>query len=715
MNKGIQFAFGIHNHQPLGNFDGTFEEAYSNSYLPFLKIVEKYPQIRLALHMPGILWEWTERRHPEFLDIVGRLLDNDQIELMTGGYYEPILPMIPDSDKIGQIVKLSDYLRRRFSVDPIGMWVAERVWEPQIARAISEAGVKYVCLDDSHFKMAGLQPSQLYGYYMTEENGYKLAVYPIDMRMRYIVPFMVPEKTLEYLGSLATPFRERVVVLADDGEKFGVWPGTHKSVYEERWLERFFEMLQENADWIEMVLLRENIENHPPLGTIYLPTASYTEMMEWALPAKETTRIEDIVKELESTGREDLLRFVKGGFWRNFFSKYPESNNMHKKMLYVHRKIDALAPQQRAEATDRLWAGQCNCSYWHGVFGGLYLNHIRAAVYGNLIEAENLADDTTHNGKEFLESRTEDFYSDGTETLICSNKDMNALLHISRGGALFEWDLRQKRFNVLNTLTRREEAYHRKVIQLAELQGKAQIDTAGDTSIHNILKAKEEGLEKHLAYDWYRRSAFVDHFLGAETDLEVFRRVLYEEQGDFTLEPFRCSIEHSNGEIHATLSRLGGIFHEGTMEPVLLEKKVSFPSSGTTLKVAYSITNQADIPLSLWFGTECNFALQAGNTDDRYYIFPNGTSTKQLLGSIGEDSNLDWIGLVEEWLGIRIRWEFDKPALVWRFPIETVQNSEAGFERAYQCSCVTASWKFELHPKQTWNVGTVLKAEDISK
>ncbi|HNT37162.1 MAG TPA: DUF1925 domain-containing protein, partial [bacterium] len=390
--------------------------------------------------------------------------------LMTGGYFEPILPMIPDSDKIGQILKLSDYLRERFGVNPIGMWVAERVWEPHLAKAVNEAGVKYICLDDSHFRMAGLQSSQLYGHYMTEENGCRLAVFPIDMQMRYMVPFMVPEKTLDYLQSIATPYRERVVVLADDGEKFGVWPGTSKSVYGERWLERFFEMLQANSDWVEMVLFREYLENHPPLGSVYLPTASYTEMMEWALPAKETARIEDIQEEIKTTGREDLERFIKGGFWRNFFVKYPESNNMHKKMLHVHAKIDALSGQERSEPLNKLWAGQCNCSYWHGVFGGLYLNHIRTAVYSNLIEAENLANKAIHGQKDFLDARVEDFYCDGTQSLMCSNRDMNALFHLSRGAALFEWDIRGKCFNVLNTLSRREEAYHRKVLKLASIQ-----------------------------------------------------------------------------------------------------------------------------------------------------------------------------------------------------------------------------------------------------
>ena len=35
MSKSIRFVLTLHNHQPIGNFDHVFEEAYQDSYLPF--------------------------------------------------------------------------------------------------------------------------------------------------------------------------------------------------------------------------------------------------------------------------------------------------------------------------------------------------------------------------------------------------------------------------------------------------------------------------------------------------------------------------------------------------------------------------------------------------------------------------------------------------------------------------------------------------------
>ena len=92
--KKIKFVFGIHNHQPIGNFDFVFEDAYQKSYLPFLQILEKHPKIRISLHFTGILLDWLEAHHPELLNLVKKLRDNNQLELMSGGYYEPIISVI---------------------------------------------------------------------------------------------------------------------------------------------------------------------------------------------------------------------------------------------------------------------------------------------------------------------------------------------------------------------------------------------------------------------------------------------------------------------------------------------------------------------------------------------------------------------------------------------------------------------------------------------
>ena len=103
----IRFLFVLHDHQPIGNFDNVFEQAYQDSYRPFLDVFERYPRLKMALHTSGPLMEWLDVHHPEYLDRLARLVAAGRIEIIGGPFYEPILSMIPSRDRVGQIRLLS--------------------------------------------------------------------------------------------------------------------------------------------------------------------------------------------------------------------------------------------------------------------------------------------------------------------------------------------------------------------------------------------------------------------------------------------------------------------------------------------------------------------------------------------------------------------------------------------------------------------------------
>ena len=252
------------------------------------------------------------------------------------------------------------------------MWLAERVWEPTLPSSLKKAGVSYTIADDTHFKYAGLTEDQLTGYFITEDLGNRTMLFPISKKLRYTIPFEDPQVTIEYLREMATENGENLIVFADDGEKFGVWPNTYDHVFKNGWLERFFEAVTENRDWINVLHFKEALELYNPLDKIYLPTASYSEMMHWSLFPGTFQAYEDFEHYLKAQDfYEDVHVFVRGGFWRNFLSKYSEVNNMHKKMLRVSQKywsIPAAKRKKLVEASDALWSGQCNCPYWHGGF-----------------------------------------------------------------------------------------------------------------------------------------------------------------------------------------------------------------------------------------------------------------------------------------------------------------------------------------------------------
>ena len=352
----------------------------------------------------------------------------------------------------------------------------ERVWEQSFARDLVDAGIEYTVLDDFHFKCAGLTESQLTGHLLTEDEGRVLSVFPGSERLRYMIPFADPQQTIDYLAKMAEEHPNAVVVFGDDGEKFGTWPETKKHVYDDGWLARFFDALVQNQDWIQVTTLAEAFDNVPPVGKIYLPDCSYREMTEWALPAEQLVRVRaDRARDAATirVGRR-CGRSCAAASGGTSSVKYPEADEMYCRMMMVSRRLqetlDAAAAGEPVnaelveQARTELYRGQCNCGYWHGAFGGIYLPHLRNAVYQHLIAADNLLDRAIGRPETWIEAAADDFNFDARQEVRLTNDKLMALVAPSRGGQMIELDVRRIQHNLLATLARRPEAYHRKVL-----------------------------------------------------------------------------------------------------------------------------------------------------------------------------------------------------------------------------------------------------------
>jgi len=706
MAPRIYLALAIHNHQPVGNFDHVFEAAYRQAYQPMLEALERHPGVRLALHYTGCLRDWLLTHHPDFFPRLRALVERGQVEMMTGAYHEPILAVIPDADKQGQIGKLTRAVWEDFGYRATGFWLAERVWEPHLAKPLAQAGIEYTIVDDTHFKYVGVKDEELFGYYVTEEQGFVLKIFGTSKHLRYTIPWAPVEEVIAWLRSqVEERFPPKVAVMGDDGEKFGLWPGTYEHCWQNGWMERFFSALEENADWLQTIPPGEYAARFPSLGRIYLPTASYDEMTEWALPAPLARDIVHLKHRLQDEGRTDVLRFVRGGFWRHFLVKYPEINTMHKKMLRVSEKVHSLGEgRPKEEALNHLWAGQCNCPYWHGVFGGIYLFHIRAATWKHLLTAENLADRAQHGTGPWLQWQILDFDRDASPEILLESDALNLYFDPADGGSLFEWDWRAKSYNLLNTLSRRPEGYHRDLVEAGE-KGETVWVGAPEGELETIhttrVRVKEPDLHLKLFYDWYRRASFIDHVLHPDTSLEDFYRARYGELGDFVNQPYAHQVEEeSEGELTLSLWREGHFWQGDRLLPLRVEKRFRLRAGEPRLDVIYIVTNTSEEEIRLRFGVETNWGIVGGNGPGARYLVPGGGDFP--LDSKGEWKKLGELRLVARPLGMEVRMIFHPLATLWRFPIETISNSEAGFERGYQGSCLLAWWEPSLKPGERW-------------
>jgi len=664
----LAFCFGVHNHQPIGNFEEVLRETTAQAYRPFFERLRARPEVRLTVHCTGSLLEWLREHEPATFDLLGEVVAAGRVELLTGGFYEPILAILPDPDKRGQIERLTAFLTTHFGVRPRGMWLAERVWEPQLARVLHDAGVEYVLVDDRHFALAGLEPEELGGYYLTEDQGATLGVFPINERLRHLIPFADVDKSLEYLGERRGTLP--AVTVMDDGEKFGGWPGTYRHVYEDGWLDRFLDRVLETP-WLHLATFGDVVDAMPASGRVYLPTASYQEMGEWALPVEAGRALQEARRDLgQLEGGARLVGLLRGGFWRNFLVKYPEVAEFYWKMLRTSAAIER-ARAVRADdrrllaAREALWRGQANDAYWHGVFGGCYLPHLRRAVKSALLEAEvQLAP-----GSGSVEVVVADANGDGQDEVLVQTPALSLTLNPSRGGTLSEIGARRRRHDLADVFGRRPEAYHRQLGNAA----------AAMRSIHDPPAEKEPGLQRLLAYDRFRRVSLLDGLFGAEGELDA-------------VEPWAASRLALGAAAFARTIERDGDTVEVTMEhrateptPLRVSKRVSIRDAGVT--VHYRLA-EPDGELHGRWAVQWNLALSAGEAPGRYLTVPGHPS----LGSAGRLAGAVEVTLVDEWLGLDAHLVWSPTAeLAWG-PVETVSVSEAGFERIYQGLALLLAW-----------------------
>ena len=672
--KSVRLVFGTYNHQPEGSLPELFERAYQNAYKPFLSLLNEHPRISVVLYYCGSLFEWLEEQHPEFLMLLREMVQRKQVELLGGGFYSPILSMIPDGDKLGQIEKLSTYLRGKFGVRPRGGWLVERVWEPALARILRSSGLEYTFLDDRHFHIAGLSPDSCLGPYITEDQGKTLKLLPIRSELADRLPYLSAAELVQALRLLAVEPDSRLVVLLVEGERLGDRPGTQQICFREKWLASFLELLEANREWLHTVVPRADEQNLQPQGRVYLPCLAGADLMKWALDGERQKGFVEAGKRLR---RPESEAFLVGGYFRQFLTRFPEANLLYSRLLYTHLLVNQMRgdKSRKKAALEELWRGQQGAVYWHGAGpgGGIFDPRLRQASYRAFIEADKIS----RGGQSFLPSLQElDFDMDGSIEYLYRGKTVNYLVH-RRGGSLQALEFLPSPWNYLATVARWNQAYHR---------------------------YKVEGCDANM------RMGFMDHFFGPETQLESFDRMSYTEQGDFLNQPF-SPVELKREHKELELVRRGRLRIRRRDHPVTVGKRYRFRDG--LVELAVELKNEAAAGLELWYGLELNLALPSKDSKDVRILSIRGSQRKELGGDRAEAEKLDGLLVRDLRNSVAINLVADPVFLLWSLPVETVSYPPQGRTRHYQASCFVLSWKLALQPGERWTakVGLQLQKE----
>ncbi len=656
----ITLLLGVHAHQPVGNFPAVIDDAHERCYGPFLRTLHRFPEFRFAAHFSGWLLDYLLRRYPADMALLREMVARGQAEMFGSGDCEPVLAAIPNRDRLGQLNALSERLEKAFGTRPKGAWLTERVWEGTVVPALADTGIRYVAVDDYHFFCTGRTAPELDSFYTTEEDDRSVDLFPISEQLRYRLPFSPAREAVAYLESLADQGQSAAIYF-DDIEKFGIWPETYDWVYTKGWLEDFLSgVLASNK--IVTSTYADYHQGRATRGIAYLPTTSYIEMNEWTLPAPAAHAFADLLQREKDGGRlETSKSHVRGGIWRNFFSRYPESNWMHKRMLGLSARLAALpAAKQTAELTDALYRTQANDAYWHGLFGGLYLPHLRRALWNNIVALESALDAVAPRSPV---SRL-DADHDGFDEIFLHDGQLQAVLKDDGLGALVELDSYAVAHNFGDSLRRSDEHYYRK---LNQTPAASHASEGGIASPHDRVDFKHDIRLEDVVPDSRPRSLFLDSWAQAGSASREIR-------------------SYGVDQVQAPLQ---SVTVKADIDGLAVEKRYSL--DGAKLEVSWGFAGRVDG----MFTTELNLAMPSCDGFGGSFELADGS----VPGGFGQELrqfHLQRINLRDSELGGKLVLSASSPLTFASAPHFTVSQSEAGFEKVMQAATLRLSWPVSL-------------------
>lgn len=652
----IHLPLVFHIHQPVGNFPWIFEFAYKNSYEPLVAALERHPAVSAGFHITGPVLDWLETNQPSYLKRLESLVKRQQVELLGGGYYEPILAVIPDRDKLAQMQLMVDRLQELVGATPRGFWLAERAWEPHLPAILTQGNVEYVLIDDNHIRACGIEEPELLHVFATEDQGEAIAVFPINEQIRYLTPWKPAVETYKYLQDLVSDDDpERVVTSIDDAEKFGVWPAGDRTTYDicydagydgYPWIDLWFGFL-EQLPWVISSTPGEFLSKFRPQRLVYLPTVSYDKMDRWALPTSARREVEKLVDDLkwgrifsvdikgQKTDVNEIIRsHIRGGYWRHFLVKYPEANRMHKRMLLARKKLlvaektKDFSPDSFIEPWNEIYKAQCNDVFWHGLFAGVYYQFLRRETYRHIINAEKLVEaKLSQDYPIVLEADVE--VPSYPETIM-ENQALKVFIKPNDGCVVQEIDLKTEAENVSCVLTRREEAYH------------------------------EDKSELHL--DKWQKASFRDWILPRSLQNEyLLQGKIPNDYGITSATYSRDSQEQGNVCFSSNFQKNGDVFS--------LTKEFSLDSENAELTVAYKVS-------------------VAQPSDDWLRSYMLLTEICLVLGDSSETARLEKrqqeLRLSDDQSGLKAEITCDRGDIMVVGPIKTLLKSEGEWQPSYQ-------------------------------
>ena len=634
----IRFAFGLHLHQPVGNFDHVFAQHVEDVYRPLLDTLADREFLPVVLHLSGPLLEWLERARVGLSRPAGTTGGRRQgrdapRRLLRAG------PGLAARARPGRADRVDARRgpRRDSASRRVGLWLTERVWEPELAADLSDAGVRYALVDDRHFLATGFSRRAAPRALLDRER--RQARRPLSHRRAAPIPDSVPaaggDRGLPPRAARRRPRprgagrRRREIRRLAGHQGLGLRAGMARPVHRD---DRTAGGERRGAAEPARRGAGRGPERRHRLPARPARIARWRAGRCHPMPRSDSPGWSAISARRASPGPTARWSAERTGaiFWSSIPSRTGCTRRCRRSRRCARERGD---PPEARRAIGR---AQCNDAYWHGVFGGLYLPHLRDAIWRNLAAAEAAAPAAARAwpGNGSTSTATATRRSGSTPPAF------SAIVSPHRGGAIEEYTVFSRGINFANVLTRRREAYH-------DLALERQADSAGHgdggtASIHDI----EAGirLDERPPLDAEDRALGSSGSFRRASGLEDYARGAYWPVLSWARRGLRVHHRATEGRSGADCAWV-----EGTGRP--------------------------DQAHPLRAGRTHRHELRVGR---RAWPIPMTASRRSSRSPASSSS--DSTPAADE----------------WRFPIETVAKSERGLDRTRQGESVTPRWPVRL-------------------
>ena len=247
-------------------------------YLPtnalLLKLIKKYPQLKVVFSVSGVTIDQFEESAPEVLSSFRKLAATGSVEFLSETYYHSLACMIQGDEFETQVMKHAEKVHEHFNVQPGVFRNTELIYNDEIGKRVSMMGFEGILTEGTEVITARHPAHYLYEH--PDKNNLKIFLrnYRLsdDIAFRFKDFKLTAEKYMSWLKAM--PQEDIVVTLGMDYETFGEHHKPESGIH--KFLESLLTAIAKQSD-LTMITLSEAARALKPKETLSVP-----EHISWA-------------------------------------------------------------------------------------------------------------------------------------------------------------------------------------------------------------------------------------------------------------------------------------------------------------------------------------------------------------------------------------------------------------------------------------------------